>query len=66
MGAARADAVGALTAADPAMLRAAAEVIGAMAGCGAGELLASTRVPSTNDPLGMLFPLPAPAPAVTR
>ena len=47
-------------------VRAAAEVIGAMAGCGAGELLASSRVPSTNDPLGMLFPLPAPAPAVTR
>jgi len=47
-------------------VRASAEVIGAMAGCGAGELIASSRVPSTNDPLGMLFPLPAPAPAVTQ
>jgi len=49
-----------------ARVRASAEVIGAMAGCGAGELIASSRVPSTNDPLGMLFPLPAPAPAVTQ
>lgn len=44
-----------------ARVRASAEVIGAMAGCGAGELLASTRVPATNDPLGLLFPAPAPA-----
>ena len=45
-----------------ARVRASAEVIGAMAGCGAGELLASSRVPCTNDPLSMLFPEPAPRP----
>ncbi len=49
-----------------ARVRASAEVIGAMAGCGAGELLASSRVPCTSDLLGLLFPQPAPAPAVTR
>jgi LmbE family N-acetylglucosaminyl deacetylase len=49
-----------------ARVRASAEVIGAMAGCGAGELLASSRVPCTNDLLGLLFPAPAPAAVVTR
>jgi len=49
-----------------ARVRASAEVVGAMGGCGAGELLASSRVPCTSDLLGLLFPQPAPAPAVTR
>ena len=48
-----------------ARVRASAEVIGAMAGCSTGELLASSRVPCTSDLLGLLFPVPAPA-AVTR
>ena len=39
-----------------ARVRAAAEVTGALAGCAAGELLASTRVPCTGDPLGFLCP----------
>jgi len=43
-------------------VRAAAAVVGAMAGCPAGELLASARVPCTADPLAALFPAPAPAP----
>ncbi len=43
-----------------ARVRGAAEVIGAMGGCSAGELFGSTRVPCTNDPLGMFFPATAP------
>ena len=46
-----------------ARVQAAAEVVGAMAGCAAGELLASCRVPCTNDLLGQLFP---PTPPVSR
>jgi bacillithiol biosynthesis deacetylase BshB1 len=37
-------------------VRAMAETTGIMAGCAAGELLASSRMPCTGDPLGMLFP----------
>jgi LmbE family N-acetylglucosaminyl deacetylase len=37
-------------------VRAMAETVGIMAGCAAGELLASSRMPCTSDPLGMLFP----------
>jgi hypothetical protein len=33
-----------------------AETAGIMAGCAAGEVLASTRMPCTSDPLGMLSP----------
>ena len=45
-----------------ARVRAAAEVAGAMAGCAAGEVLASSRVPCTSDLLGSLFPPPSPPP----
>jgi LmbE family N-acetylglucosaminyl deacetylase len=37
-------------------VRAMAETIGTMAGCEAGELLASNRMPCTAEPLRMLFP----------
>ena len=37
-------------------VRSLAETTGMMAGCAAGELLASQRVPCTTDLLGMLFP----------
>jgi LmbE family N-acetylglucosaminyl deacetylase len=37
-------------------VRAMAETAGVMAGCDAGEVLASSRMPCTRDPLGMLFP----------
>ena len=37
-------------------VRAMAETAGIMAGCAAGEVLASSRMPCTSDPLGMLFP----------
>jgi LmbE family N-acetylglucosaminyl deacetylase len=37
-------------------VRAMAETAGIMAGCAAGEVLASTRMPCTSDPLGMLSP----------
>jgi LmbE family N-acetylglucosaminyl deacetylase len=37
-------------------VRAMAETVGIMAGCAAGELLASSRMPCTTDPLGMLVP----------
>ena len=37
-------------------VRAMAETAGIMAGCAAGEVLASTRMPCTSDPLGMLLP----------
>ena len=37
-------------------VRALAETTGLMAGCGAGELLAATRMPCTSDPLTLLFP----------
>jgi LmbE family N-acetylglucosaminyl deacetylase len=37
-------------------VRAMAETAGIMAGCAAGEVLASTRMPCTSDPLGMLWP----------
>jgi LmbE family N-acetylglucosaminyl deacetylase len=37
-------------------VRSMAETVGLMAGCGAAELLASSRLPLTTDPLGMLFP----------
>ena len=43
-------------------VRAAAEVVGAMAGVAAGELLASNRVPCTGDLLGHLFPHAATVP----
>ena len=42
-----------------ARVRSAAEVIGALGGCAAGELLASIRVPCTGDPLGFLLPPPS-------
>jgi len=41
-------------------VRAMAETAGLMAGCAAGELLASSRMPCTSDPLGLLFPATAP------
>ena len=41
-------------------VRAMAETAGVMAGCDAGEVLASSRMPCTGDPLGMLFPRSAP------
>jgi bacillithiol biosynthesis deacetylase BshB1 len=37
-------------------VRSMAETAGVMAGCAAGEVLASCRMPCTSDPLGMLFP----------
>jgi bacillithiol biosynthesis deacetylase BshB1 len=37
-------------------VRSMAETTGIMAGCAAGELFASSRMPCTGDPLGMLFP----------
>ena len=37
-------------------VRSMAETVGLMAGCGAGELLASTRMPLTTDPMRSLFP----------
>lgn len=37
-------------------VRAMAETVGLMAGCAAGELLASTRLPLTTEPMQMLFP----------
>lgn len=40
-------------------VRAMAETVGLMAGCGAGELLAGSRMPFTAEPLRTLFP-PAP------
>ena len=40
-------------------VRAMAETVGMMAGCAAGELLASSRMPCTTDPLGMFTPRPA-------
>jgi len=42
-------------------VRAMAETVGLMAGCAAGEVLASTRMPVTTEPLRTLFPPPAPA-----
>jgi LmbE family N-acetylglucosaminyl deacetylase len=39
-------------------VRAMAETAGIMAGCEAGEVLASSRMPCTSDPLGMLCPSP--------
>ena len=41
-------------------VRAMAETAGVMAGCDAGEVLASSRMPCTGDPLGMLLPRSAP------
>jgi bacillithiol biosynthesis deacetylase BshB1 len=41
-------------------VRAMAETVGIMAGCAAGELLVSSRMPCTTDPLSMLLPRPAP------
>ena len=40
-------------------VRALAETVGIMAGCAAGELLASSRLPCTAEPLRMLVPGPA-------
>jgi LmbE family N-acetylglucosaminyl deacetylase len=37
-------------------VRAMADTLGTMAGCGAGELFASVRMPCTTEPLRMLFP----------
>jgi len=37
-------------------VRAMAETAGIMAGCAAGEVLASSRMPCTTDPVGLLFP----------
>jgi len=37
-------------------VRAMAETVGLMAGCGAGELFAGCRMPLTTEPLRMLFP----------
>lgn len=37
-------------------VRAMAETVGLMAGCGAGELLAGSRMPSTAEPMRTLFP----------
>ena len=37
-------------------VRAMAETVGLMAGCGAGELLAGSRMPLTTEPMLMLFP----------
>jgi len=37
-------------------VRSMAETVGMMAGCGAGELLAGSRLPCTTDLVGMLFP----------
>jgi hypothetical protein len=35
-----------------------AETVGIMAGCAAAELLASSRLPLTTDPVRMLVPSP--------
>jgi LmbE family N-acetylglucosaminyl deacetylase len=37
-------------------VRAMAETVGMMAGCAAGEVLASTRLPLTTEPMRTLFP----------
>jgi LmbE family N-acetylglucosaminyl deacetylase len=37
-------------------VRAMAETVGTMAGCAAGEVLASSRMPCTSDLLGLLCP----------
>ena len=37
-------------------VRAMAETAGMMAGCGAGEMLVSNRMPCATDPLRFLFP----------
>ncbi len=37
-------------------VQAIADTVGIMAGCAAGELLASTRIPLTTEPMRMLFP----------
>jgi LmbE family N-acetylglucosaminyl deacetylase len=37
-------------------VRAMAETVGTMAGCAAGEVLASSRMPCTSDLLGLLYP----------
>jgi LmbE family N-acetylglucosaminyl deacetylase len=43
-------------------VRAMAETLGTMAGCTAGELLASVRMPCTTEPLRLLFPQREPRP----
>jgi LmbE family N-acetylglucosaminyl deacetylase len=45
-----------------ARVRSTAEVVGAMSGCAAGEVLASTRLPCTGNLMQMLFPTPNPTP----
>ncbi len=40
-------------------VRAMAETVGLMAGCGAGELVAGSRMPLVSDPMRMFFPGPA-------
>jgi hypothetical protein len=35
-----------------------AETAGIMAGCAAGEVLASSRMPCASDPMRLLFPAP--------
>jgi LmbE family N-acetylglucosaminyl deacetylase len=39
-------------------VRSLAETVGMMAGCAAGEVLASSRMPLTTEPMRMLFPPP--------
>ena len=39
-------------------VRAMAETAGMMAGCAAGEVLASSRIPCASDPMRLLFPAP--------
>ncbi len=39
-------------------VRAMAETAGIMAGCAAGEVLASSRMPCASDPMRLLFPAP--------
>jgi hypothetical protein len=39
-------------------VRSLAETVGMMAGCAAGEVLASSRIPLTTEPMRMLFPQP--------